>query len=75
MTFGLEVVPQITSRIRFSRFLPGRQRCFTFLVFYFYWSKKLTGTPKLKYLLINGLNIYLYGCLDNLGVSITYVTI
>ena len=36
--FGLEIAPEKTRLIRFSRYYLGRKRSFTFLGFEFYWS-------------------------------------
>lgn len=46
--FSLQVAPEKTCLKRFSRFHPGRKRCFHFLGFEFYWSKDATGTPRLR---------------------------
>jgi len=46
--FNLEVEPNKTKIIRFSRFHPSRKRSrtFTFLGFEFYWCKDCNGTPR-----------------------------
>jgi len=46
--FGLEIAPQKTNLIRFSRFQPSRQRSFTFLGFDFYWSLDRNKQPRLR---------------------------
>jgi hypothetical protein len=46
--FGLSVAPEKTQLLRFSRFHPGKRRCFTFLGFDFYWSKNRTGKASLR---------------------------
>lgn len=46
--FGLSVAPEKTQLLRFSRFHPGRRRCFTFLGFDFYWSKDRSGKARLR---------------------------
>lgn len=46
--FGLSVAPDKTRLIRFSRFHPGRQRCFVFLGFEYYWSRDRNRKPRLR---------------------------
>ncbi len=46
--FGLEVAPEKTSILRFSRFHPSMKRRFTFLGFEFYWLEDRKGTPRVK---------------------------
>jgi group II intron reverse transcriptase/maturase len=46
--FGLEVAPEKTKIIRFSRFHPGMKRRFAFLGFEFYWYPDRQGTPRVK---------------------------
>jgi len=46
--FGLEIAKEKTKLIRFSRFHPGKQRCFTFLGFDFYWSRDRKKQPRLR---------------------------
>jgi RNA-directed DNA polymerase len=46
--FNLDVAPEKTHLIRFSRFHPGRLRNFQFLGFEFYWDKDLKGAPRLR---------------------------
>jgi RNA-directed DNA polymerase len=41
--FGLEVAPEKTRLLRFSRFHPGMRRRFAFLGFEFYWER---GPPR-----------------------------
>jgi RNA-directed DNA polymerase len=45
--FALEVAPEKTRRLRFSRFHPGRRRRFAFLGFEFYWSVDRQGERRL----------------------------
>lgn len=44
--FGLQVAPEKTQIVRFSRFLPGMKRRFTFLGFELYWFPDRKGTPR-----------------------------
>jgi group II intron reverse transcriptase/maturase len=44
--FGLEVAPEKTQLLRFSRFHPSMKRRFTFLGFELYWFKDRKGTPR-----------------------------
>jgi len=44
--YGLEVEPEKTRIIRFSRFHPSRRRMFSFLGFEFYWFYDRSGTPR-----------------------------
>jgi len=46
--FNLAISPEKTQLIRFSRFHPGKQRCFRFLGFEFYWSKDRQGKPRMR---------------------------
>jgi hypothetical protein len=46
--FHLQVAPEKTRCLRFSRFHPGRKRRFTFLGFEFYWLEDRQGTPRVK---------------------------
>jgi hypothetical protein len=46
--FNLEVAPEKTRTLRFSRFHPSKKRGFTFLGFEFYWSKDRKGVPRVK---------------------------
>jgi len=46
--FGLEVAPEKTRRLRFSRFHPGMKRRFAFLGFEFYWLEDRQGVPRVK---------------------------
>lgn len=46
--FGLEVAPDKTRCLRFSRFHPSMKRRFTFLGFEFYWTPDRQGTPRVK---------------------------
>ena len=46
--FGLSVAPEKTQLLRFSRFHPGKRRCFTFLGFDFYWNKDRSGQARLR---------------------------
>ena len=46
--FGLAVAPEKTRLIRFSRFHPGKQRCFQFLGFEYFWSKDRKGERRLR---------------------------
>ncbi len=46
--FNLAIAPDKTHLIRFSRFHPGKQRCFHFLGFEFYWSKDRAGKARLR---------------------------
>ncbi len=44
--FGLEVAPEKTQILRFSRFHPSMRRRFTFLGFELYWFVDRQGTPR-----------------------------
>ena len=44
--FGLEVAPEKTRLLRFSRFHPSMKRRFTFLGFELYWFEDRKGTPR-----------------------------
>jgi RNA-directed DNA polymerase len=44
--FNLEVAPEKTQLLRFSRFHPSLTRRFTFLGFEFFWNKDRKGTPR-----------------------------
>jgi hypothetical protein len=44
--FNLEVAPEKTNLLRFSRFHPGMKRRFTFLGFEFCWKTDRQGTPR-----------------------------
>ena len=46
--FGLEIAPEKTRLIRFSRFHPSRKRSFTFLGFDFYWSLDRNKQPRVR---------------------------
>lgn len=46
--FHLQVAPEKTRCLRFSRFHPGRKRRFTFLGFEFSWLEDRPGTPRGK---------------------------
>jgi group II intron reverse transcriptase/maturase len=46
--FKLEVSPEKTRILRFSRFHPGRTRRFTFLGFEFFWTEDRQGVPRVK---------------------------
>jgi group II intron reverse transcriptase/maturase len=46
--FKLEVAPEKTRILRFSRFHPSRKRRFTFLGFEFYWNKDRQGAPRVQ---------------------------
>jgi group II intron reverse transcriptase/maturase len=46
--FGLEVAPDKTRCLRFSRFHPSMKRRFTFLGFEFYWLEDRQGVPRVK---------------------------
>ena len=46
--FGLAIAPEKTQLIPFSRFKPGRKRCFTFLGFDFYWNINQRGHAILR---------------------------
>jgi RNA-directed DNA polymerase len=41
--FGLQVAPEKTRIMRFSRFHPGLSRCFAFLGFELYWNRDRRG--------------------------------
>lgn len=44
--FHLEVAPEKTKTLRFSRFHPSMKRRFTFLGFEFYWKEDRKGVPR-----------------------------
>ena len=44
--FNLEVAPEKTQILRFSRFHPSMKRRFTFLGFEFYWKEDRQGVPR-----------------------------
>jgi RNA-directed DNA polymerase len=46
--FNLQVAPEKTRLLRFSRFHPGMKRRFTFLGFEFYWMPDRQGVPRVK---------------------------
>lgn len=46
--FNLAISPEKTRLMRFSRFHPGKRRCFNFLGFEFYWSKDRRGEARLR---------------------------
>jgi group II intron reverse transcriptase/maturase len=46
--FGLEVAPEKTQILSFSRFDPGKERRFAFLGFEFYWEPDRKGVPRVK---------------------------
>ena len=46
--FGLQVAPEKTRCLRFSRFHPSRKRRFTFLGFEFYWMPDRQGVKRVK---------------------------
>jgi RNA-directed DNA polymerase len=46
--FKLEVAPEKTRVLRFSRFHPGMTRRFTCLGFEFYWTEDRQGVPRVK---------------------------
>lgn len=46
--FNLAIAPEKTRLMRFSRFHPGKQRCFRFLGFEFYWSKDRQGEARMR---------------------------
>jgi group II intron reverse transcriptase/maturase len=46
--FNLEVAPEKTQLMRFSRFHPSMKRRFTFLGFEFFWKKDRKGIPRVK---------------------------
>jgi RNA-directed DNA polymerase len=46
--FKLEVAPEKTRILRFSRFHPGMTRWFTFLGFEVYWQEDRQGVPRVK---------------------------
>lgn len=46
--FNLEVAPDKTRLLRFSRFHPSKKRRFTFLGFEFYWVPDRQGVPRVK---------------------------
>lgn len=46
--FKLAIAPEKTRLMRFSRFHPGKRRCFHFLGFEYYWSKDRQGEARLR---------------------------
>ena len=46
--FNLQVAPEKTRLLRFSRFHPGMRRRFTFLGFEFFWMPDRHGVPRVK---------------------------
>jgi len=46
--FGLDIAPEKTRLIRFSRYSLGRKRSFTFLGFEFYWTRDKNRKPRLR---------------------------
>lgn len=46
--FNLNLALEKTRLLRFSRFHPGKQRCFTFLGFEYYWSLDRNKQPRLR---------------------------
>ncbi len=46
--FGLEVAPEKTQVLRFSRLHPSKERHFAFLGFEFYWEADRKGVPRVK---------------------------
>ena len=46
--FKLEVAPEKTQVLRFSRFHVGKERSFSFLGFEFYWEEDRKGVPRVK---------------------------
>ena len=46
--FNLAISPEKTRLLRFSRFHPGKRRCFHFLGFEYYWSKDRQGEARLR---------------------------
>ena len=46
--FNLALSPEKTRLMRFSRFHPGKRRCFHFLGFEFYWSNDRRGEARLR---------------------------
>ena len=46
--FNLAISPEKTRLIRFSRFHPGKQRCFSFLGFEYFWSRDREGEARLR---------------------------
>ena len=46
--FGLEVAPEKTQILRFSRFHLGKERRFAFRGFEIYWEKDRKGVPRIK---------------------------
>lgn len=46
--FNLDVAPEKTSLMQFSRFKPGRKRHFVFLGFEFYWGSDSNGKARLR---------------------------
>ena len=46
--FNLKLSPEKTRLLRFSRFHPGKQRCFHFLGFEYYWSIDRQGEARLR---------------------------
>lgn len=46
--FGLDIAPEKTQLLQFSRFYPERKKCFTFLGFDFYWNISHKGYAILR---------------------------
>lgn len=46
--FNLAIAPEKTRLVRFSRFHPGKKRCFSFLGFEYYWSRDRAGAARLR---------------------------
>jgi group II intron reverse transcriptase/maturase len=46
--FNLALAPEKTRLIRFSRFYPGKRRCFHFLGFGYFWSRDRQGEARLR---------------------------
>lgn len=46
--FNLAISQEKTRLMRFSRFHPGKQRCFKFLGFEFYWSRDRQGKARMR---------------------------
>jgi RNA-directed DNA polymerase len=46
--FNLDVAPEKTTLMQFSRFKPGRKRHFVFLGFEFYWGSDSNGKARLR---------------------------
>jgi RNA-directed DNA polymerase len=46
--FNLAISPEKTRLMRFSRFHPGKTRCFSFLGFEYFWSRDRKGEARLR---------------------------